>query len=318
MMTPPANQTHTWQTTASDADQRLDLAIGSQLGLSRQQVKTLLEQGAVQLDGRKQGLAAKGKLLHTGQTISVNTPQTPGQWQVIAQPEMDLNVLEAGEDYLLLEKPAGMAVHPLKPDETGTLLNAVIARFPQMQGVGEGGLRSGVVHRLDVETSGVIIMASTQQRWESLRQAFAEHRTQKHYTAVVAGQPVERGGAKLHLKVTRHAPAYVSVLASPEQGSRACDLSWTVTQRLRNASVINIRLGTGFLHQIRVMMAHLGCPVLGDAVYGDAAVEHDQQPIAPRLMLHAHSLEVEGSNATSPLPTSMQRFIDALASSFLQ
>lgn len=310
-MNPAAPRIHAWQVTQGEAGRRLDCALGQVLGLSRQQVKLLLEQGAVRVDGRRQSLSSKGRPLETGQAVSVTTHEPAGQWQAVAQPESPLAILGESDEDLLLDKPAGVAVHPLRPDETGTLLNAVIARWPDIHGVGEGGLRSGVVHRLDVETSGVIVMARTQARWQQLRNAFAEHRTRKHYMAVVAGQPPSEKEVALELCVTRHSPAYVSVAKKPgDKRSRTCDLSWVVTQRLPGASVLDIRLGTGFLHQIRVMMAHLGHPVLGDAVYGHDAPLH---PPPPRLMLHAHSLEVEGLRATSLLPSAMQAYIRTLA-----
>src|SRR5690606_15669336 len=116
-----------------------------------------------------------------------------------------------GDDFVVLDKPAGMPVHPLAPGEEGTLLNAVIARWPAIDGVGEGGLRSGVVHRLDVDTSGALVMATTHDRWLTLRKAFAAHRTQKQYVAIVRGHPPEKGEHRAYLTIARHRPARVKV-----------------------------------------------------------------------------------------------------------
>jgi len=294
---------------ASGEGQRLDLFVGHALGLSRQKVKTLLDQQAILLNGRPVTVARKGLLLRQGSELDVTLPATDGQWPVLANPSLDLKILAQGSGYLMLDKPAGMPVHPLLPTETDTLLNAAIARFPQIQGVGEAGLRSGVVHRLDVETSGVIVLATEQATWQAMRQAFADHRTSKTYAALVHGRIEEHGSMKLDLTIAQHRPAKVKVVDKPAPQSRRCDLTWRVARRYTHASLIHVFLGTGFLHQIRVMMAHLGHPVVGDKVYG-----HDAADLPPpaRLMLHAHHLDLLGHAADSPIPPAMQQYMDAL------
>lgn len=298
-----------WHVPHAQAGQRLDLAIGDRLGQSRQQVKTLLQQGAVTLNGRIAALSRKGFLLPAGTLIAVALPNAKGQWLIIPEPELPLDILAKGNGYLIVNKPAGMPVHPLEPDETGTLLNAIVARFEHVQGIGESGLRSGVVHRLDVETSGVLIVATEQNRWEQLRRAFVEHTTHKRYTAIVKGHPSAEGLHRAHLVIAQHRPARVKVLEKGSSDSRWCDLTWTVTKKLPGASVLDITLGTGFLHQIRVMLADLGHGVAGDQVYGDSRSRN--QP--PRLMLHAHALHIGSIHTTCPLPDDMQRYIDQLA-----
>src|SRR5690606_18172405 len=122
------------------------------------------------------------------------------------------------QGWMIVNKPAGLPVHPLEEDETETVLSALIAKYPQMHGVGEGGLRSGVVHRLDVETSGTLLFASKQETWTRLRQAFTEHRTTKKYQAIVLGQMRGSGEEKMVLHIARHRPAVVRVIdeAVPE------------------------------------------------------------------------------------------------------
>lgn len=298
-----------WHVANTHAGQRLDLAIGERMAQSRQQVKTLLQQGAVRLNGRVVSQSRKGYLLSAGSQIQVTLPNAKGQWRVIPQPELPLSVLAQGNGYLVINKPAGVPVHPLEPDERNTLLNAIVARFPEVQNIGESGLRSGVVHRLDVETSGVLIVATEQNRWQQLRTAFARHTTHKRYTAIVKGHPSAEGLHRAHLVISQHKPARVKVLPdSNGDSSRLCDLSWRVIKKLPNASVLDITLGTGFLHQIRVMMASLGHEIAGDNVYGQSRWK---QP-ASRLMLHAHALHIGSIHTTCELPDDMQAYIDRL------
>ncbi len=213
-----------------------------------------------------------------------------------------------------MDKPPGIAVHPLAEGETGTLLNAVVARFPKIQGVGEeGGLRSGVVHRLDTNTSGVMLFALDLPAWQRFRTAFAEHRIRKTYAAVVAGHPADQGRADFWLKVTRHRPAFVRRVEPRTAGARRCSLSWAVTQRHAHASLIEINLETGFLHQIRATFATLGHPVRGDPVYGPSSSQRptpaphlpgttQSSSARPRMLLHAQTLRLDEIELYSPLP----------------
>jgi 23S rRNA-/tRNA-specific pseudouridylate synthase len=182
---------------------------------------------------------------------------------------------------------------PFEPD---SLLQRVAARFPRIEGVGEGGLRSGVVHRLDVDTSGVQIFALDEPTFERLREAFRGHRIDKTYRAIVGGQPPEYGAVQLDLRIQKHRPALVAASEAGTGGpdSRLCPLRWNVREAFANAALIEVRPRTGFLHQIRVSMAWLGHPILGDPVYGDLGDR------APRQMLHACRLALGEIDVASP------------------
>jgi 23S rRNA pseudouridine1911/1915/1917 synthase len=283
--------------TPADAGTRLDLLLARRLSLSRTSVKRLLRAGDVRVDGRRQDEHDKGLILRAGAIVLIANGSNSHDVHAIAQPDLSLNILAEGNDWVVVDKPAGIPVHPLEIDEQNTVLNAVIARYPSIHGVGEGGLRSGVVHRLDVDTSGTLAFALSASRWESMRSAFTEHRTEKIYRAIVSGRVRDDGSATMNLVITRHRPAVVSVVENDENppGMRRCDLRWRIVERLRNASLIEVNLGTGFLHQIRVMLAHIGHPVLGDRVYG-------QPGNLPRQMLHASHLRIDDISATCPDP----------------
>lgn len=293
---------------------RLDAFLVQSLELSRTRALALLESGVVLVNGRYADRGDKGRVLSPGDTIEL-IETTHGEAvdrlsRVVPQGCLELPIVSQGEGWVIVNKPAGMAAHPLKPGETGTALNAVAAKFPAIVGIGEGGLRSGVVHRLDVEASGLLLFATTQATWESLRKAFQDHHTEKVYHAIVAGRLEGQGRCELDLFIARHRPALVRVLdprtpaiKRPQPSAiRTCDMTWRSLRAGERASLLEIHLGTGFLHQIRVTLAHLGHPVLGDRVYGDTSS-------GDRLMLHACRLKAGPAAATIGDPPS---FADAV------
>jgi 23S rRNA pseudouridine1911/1915/1917 synthase len=281
---------------------RLDLFLAERLSLSRSQARRLLARGVVRLDGRPVTEAAKGLALEPGASLEVAPFRAPGAERPRPEPEAELSVLAEGPGWLAVDKPAGVPVHPLAEDETGTVLGAVAARHPEIVGVGEGGLRSGVVHRLDVDTSGVLLLATQEPAWQRLRAAFREHRVEKVYRALVAGRLEHEGEAELWLLTARHRPAKVRVISTAERartrGARPCRLAWRPLEVYRTASLVEVRPVTGHLHQIRAVLAHFGHPLLGDRTYAPPEVA----AAAPRHMLHASSVAFEEIAAASPDP----------------
>ncbi len=283
--------------------------LAEQLALSRAQVRRLLARAAVSLDGRPAGESDKGRLLSEGQALSVEPFTRPGDERPEPEPGSAFCVLAEGPGWLALDKPPGTGVHPLREGERGTLLGAVAARHPEIAGVGEGGLRSGVVHRLDVDTSGVLLFATREESWQRLRAAFAQHRVEKRYRAVVQGHPRD-GEVELPLAVARHRPARVAVQppGTPARSARLARTAWRTLEEFPGAALVELRPVSGFLHQIRVTLAHLGHPVLGDRVYAEAAVAS----AAPRQLLHAAELRFEEVEAASPDPADFRAAQDAL------
>ncbi len=284
---------------------RLDRVVSQWRGLSRAAVLRLLDGSAVRHNGRPVVRRDKGMLLHDGDVLEIDPAFAQGE-SPLADASVPLVVLAQGAGWLVVDKPAGVAVRPHAISERGTVLSAVVAHYPQIIGVGEGGLRCGVVHRLDNETSGTLLIATTQEHWLRFRLAFAEHRVRKRYLALVHGRPDDEGQAVMHLRVARHAPAHVEVCDADEadQDARACSLAWHVIDRLGLAgSLIEVDLHTGFLHQVRVMMSELGHPVVGDDQYGPGRPHYG----ATRQMLHAATLDIDEVSVRSPLPVDMQQ-----------
>jgi 23S rRNA pseudouridine1911/1915/1917 synthase len=304
---PPTPTTQRFTAEAADAEVRLQQFLARRLHLSLSQTNRLLDLGAVRVDHWTARRKHKGYKLRAGQKVAVSVAQRPGQERAAAsETHVEIIASDDAAGWVAVNKPAGMAVHPLHPDETGTVLNALMARYPQMHGVGEGGLRSGVVHRLDVETSGVLLFATRQETWQRLRDAFAAHETRKTYRAIVLGRLEGAGEERMLLHIARHKPAKVRIVdeaippAQRPPGTRLCRLAWRALEPFDVATLIEIDLGTGFLHQVRAMFAHLGHPVAGDPHYRPADMEDATG--AARVMLHAAALCCEDVAAAAPDP----------------
>jgi 23S rRNA pseudouridine1911/1915/1917 synthase len=291
----------------AEAGSRLDLYLTGALGASRAQVRRLLARGGVAVDDRVVGSSAKGLPVSAGSRIEVASFRPPACQRPIPDPEAPLSILAEGDGWIGVEKPAGTPVHPLAEEERGTLLNALIARSPEILGVGEAGLRSGVVHRLDVETSGALLFATREDRWRKLREAFRRHQVHKRYRAIVAGELEGDQDLVLHMGVTRHRPARVRVRPAGAPGSRMTALRWRAVGSGAGATLVEVEPVTGFLHQIRVALAHLGHPILGDAVYGAGGA-----PDAPRQMLHAAAIGYREIEVCSPDPPDFREVLERL------
>lgn len=278
----------TIEVDAGGAGQRLDVVLARTLGVSRGWVRKLLDAGAVRLDGRP---AAKGVILRAGDRIEVAAFARP-EAAPRPNPALALAVLAEQGGWIAVDKPAGMAVHPLAPDETDTALNALLALRPEIAGVGEGGLRSGVVHRLDPGTSGVLVFATNDAAWRAARRAFAERRVEKRYVARVHG--AFAGAREVRLALESRGD-HVRVV---ERGGREAISEIRALETGADTSLVEVRIHTGVRHQIRATLAHLGHPVLGDARYGSTA--------APgRMLLHAAALAFDGFAAESPPPAEL-------------
>ena len=194
-----------------------------------------------------------------------------------------IDVLYRDDDILVVDKPSGMAVHPSPGFETGTMTDELARRFPQMAGVGSRE-RPGVVHRLDVETSGVMVFALSQRAYLGLREQFEAHdRVTKTYLAVLHGAPKGRKGTLDTLLGKRADKKRMKVVEPGGVGQRAIT-HWEVLARHGGVALVEFKIETGRTHQIRVHAAHLGHPVLGDRLYG-------RPDRAKRLLLHAVQLE---------------------------
>lgn len=323
----------TVEVDGASAGQRLDRLLAERLGVSRARVRHLLEFGRISKGGgggRVLELGDKARPTAVGERFGVVGPLRADDERPMPRPELDWRCVAEGPGWVGVDKPAGCGVHPLHPAQQDTVLNAVVARHPEIVGVGEGGLRSGVVHRLDVDTTGALLFATSEAGWRRLRGAFSAHQVEKRYLALVRGRFEGPGRIELALAVKRHRPARVEVVEL--SAGRLCRQRVRVLRRFAGATLVEVELETGFLHQIRASLAHLGHPVLGDREYGQAdrpTAEEDRDegsahraeapPTAegaPRPMLHAARLVFEEIELAVPPPPDFVAATAALAESF--
>jgi 23S rRNA pseudouridine1911/1915/1917 synthase len=272
-----------------EAGRRLDVVLACRLGLSRGYVRRLLARGDTCLNGAP---AQKGAILRAGDVVRVAPFRHPREGP-IAIHDPDLVVLQEEGGLTAVEKPAGVPTHPLDFDETGTLLNAVLARYPRMAGVGEGGIRSGVVHRLDTGTSGVLVFATASDAWERARKEFSERRVFKRYVARVHGEL--RRAEEVVLKLA-HQGSRMRVV---QRGGREAITRLQPLATDLESTLVEVFPVTGLMHQIRVTLAHLGHPVLGDGLYGS-----DRN--LGRHLLHSAEIGFVGFRVSSEVPAEIK------------
>ena len=209
-----------------------------------------------------------------------------------------VEILFEDEDILVVDKPAGMFAHPAPGHETGTLTDALLPRCPALAGVGSRE-RPGIVHRLDAETSGVMVLAKSARAYRALRAMFESHTdVRKTYLAVLHGAPREKSGT-VDAPIGRK-PWDPKRMAVVPDGKRAVS-HWTVLGRKGGLALVEFVIETGRTHQIRVHAAHLGHPVVGDALYGDGAKDARLRHRPGRQLLHAVELAFPHPVTGAPL-----------------
>ncbi|WP_225412058.1 RluA family pseudouridine synthase [Stigmatella hybrida] len=272
--------THTLTVDAAKAGQRVDLFIGEALGLSRAKLKRLFEEGAVRVDGRP---AKKGLLVAAGQHILVKWEEESRE--AVPDADFPLAVLHEDAALVVVDKPAGRPSHPLKPGETGTVANALIARYPECAQASEDSREGGLCHRLDIETSGVLLAARTREAWQRMRTAFSGREVDKHYVALVTGPLADEGEIELPLRHHPRHPDRVEPALPGEDGAREAHSLFQVQARAGDFSLVEVRILTGVLHQVRAHLAGIGAPLVGDMLYGGR-----EEPGLSRFFLHARAL----------------------------
>jgi 23S rRNA pseudouridine1911/1915/1917 synthase len=310
---------------AEDAGERLDRFLARRLaGLSRSRLKQLIEAGRVSESGAT--LSDPSQKVKAGQVIQVELPAP-----IAAMPEaqaIPLSVLHEDEDLIVVDKPAGMVVHPAPGNPDNTLVNALIAHCGEsLSGIG-GERRPGIVHRLDKDTSGLIVAAKNDFAHGRLAADFAARRIDRRYLAVAWGLPMPREG-EIAGDIGRH-PVDRKRMAVVKRAGKPALTRYRVLEALGpTASLIECRLATGRTHQIRVHLASIGHPLLGDPIYGRQTSERRARLTSDgrnalvglgRQALHAASLGFMHPRTgaclafESPLPADMTRLINALKS----
>lgn len=282
--------------TAAGSGARLDAYLAEQVeNLSRTHARRLIDEGRVRVDGR---VVRASHRLQAGEQVSVEVPP-PRPIELAAEP-MPLRVLYEDADMAIIDKPAGIAVHPAPGHREHTLVNALLARFPDLPGI-RGSQRPGIVHRLDLDTSGLLMVAKSDRGQLSLSEQLADRHVGKGYLALVAGGPTGRDGT-IEAPIGRD-PAHRQRQAIVTDG-RPARTDYIELGHLGNRTLMLALPLTGRMHQIRVHFAATGRPIVGDSLYGG-------EPLLPRQFLHAALLRFRRpsdgalTECVSPLPAEL-------------
>ena len=288
---------------------RLDKFLVTRLPeFSRTRLQYLIENGSIQVDGT---VAHKsGQMINQGNLIQVHIPP-PEPTQLVPE-DIPLDIIFENEDLMLVNKPAGMVVHPAAGHKSGTLVHAALAHAPEMVGIG-GEKRPGVVHRLDKDTSGLILLAKNDQAHRWLQDQFRLRKTIKTYIALVDGKPPTPSG-RIEAPVGRDSIHRKLMAVSGIKKGREAISEYHTLESFREHTLLEVHPLTGRTHQIRVHLKFIGCPVAGDTVYGHkhATIELN------RHFLHAARLTItlpgEDKPRTfeAPLPVELMQVLERL------
>ena len=275
--------------------ERLDVLLSSDGELTRSRAAALIKEGCVKVGERVENKPSLKTI--SGIPIIVTLPEVrPAKTE--AQ-DIPLEILYQDEHLAVVVKPCGMVVHPGPGNDDGTLVNALLYHLDSLSGIG-GEMRPGIVHRLDKDTSGLMLVAKDDATHAALSQQLSDRQMEKHYRAVVCGKMKEQAGV-IEKSIAR-SKADRKKMAVDENG-RWAKTEWRVLKEYLDRTLLDVHIITGRTHQIRVHMSSIGHPVLGDPLYG-----YKRMPAVDRLMLHAYSLEFthpasgERMRFTAPCP----------------
>ncbi len=297
---------------APGTPQRLDRFLASAVeGLSRARAQALIAEGRVRVNGRR---GAKGSVVGPADQVEVEGEVAPPDWTPRPDPDVAVRVALEDDDVLVLDKPSGVPTHPLRPEEMGTVANWLAAHRPQTTGVGYGPREPGIVHRLDVGTSGLLLVAKNAAAFERLQADLRAGKIEKEYLAIVEGPAPQADviGFAIDDEKSGKVVAWTDELPKPGRRARPAETVVDVVRRLGPRALVRASVAKAARHQVRVHLAAIGCPLLGDALYGGPEV-----PGLSRHALHAagirfaHPKDGHTVRVTSPLPPELQAIVDA-------
>jgi 23S rRNA pseudouridine1911/1915/1917 synthase len=293
----------------AEEEQRLDKFLVERLPeLSRSRIQNLIREGLVTVDG--QTAHKTGQTVEPPSMIQVFLP--PPEPSSLVPENLPLEIIFENKDLLVINKPAGMVVHPAAGHGSGTLVNAALAYAPEMEGIGGEG-RPGVVHRLDKDTSGLILLAKNDATHRRLVQQFQDRKVEKNYLALVDGKPPTPSG-RVEAPIGRSPVHRQKMAIVPDAKGRQAVSEYRTLESFPQHTLLEVHPITGRTHQIRVHMAFLGCPVAGDTVYGH---KHSTIPLN-RQFLHAVRIkirlpgEAEPRRFEAPLPEELVAVLEEL------
>ncbi len=305
---------HDLVVTAEEAGIRIDRYLTSVLaGHSRSQIQRLIKDGKVTVAGRA---VPANRVVRGGDAVGIEIPEPTS---AAPEPEdLDLDIVYQDSDLIVVNKPAGMVVHPAAGHAQGTLVNALLHEVDDLSGIG-GELRPGIVHRLDRGTSGLMVVAKNDRAHAELARQFHDREVEKEYVALVWG--VVQAGRRIDLPIGRD-PADRKKMSARARRARSAATRITAALQIPGVTLIHVAIATGRTHQIRVHLSEIGHPIVGDAVYGGLRrrVPGDLRPVlgldrpflhAGRLVFH-HPSDGRKMEFEAPLPRDLQTVLDEI------
>jgi len=301
------NQEYLFEVSPEDEAKRLDIFIKEKLPqLSRSRIQTLIKENYVLVNFKPSKASYKIK---RGEKIKVFIP--PDREIEIQPRDIPFEIIYEDEDIAVINKPSGIVVHPAPGHYDDTLVHGLILKLKNLSGIG-GKIRPGIVHRLDKDTSGIMLVAKNDFAHKRLVEAFKERLIEKNYIALVYGRLTQKKG-KIETFIGRH-PIARKKMAVLKEGKLAITF-YEVLEIFNKASLVLAKPVTGRTHQIRVQFSYIGHPILGDPIYG--GLKHDL-PKPPRLMLHAYEIVFKHPKTNEemkfrvPIPEEFQSYIEKL------
>lgn len=278
---------------------RIDQHLVQETTLPRNQVQKLIKLGLVAVDGRV--ITKPAQTVPSGAKMTYTIPD--GFWEISMEPEeIPLNILYEDEEILVIDKPSGLVVHPSQSTPKGTLVNALLARYPDLPHSGED-FKPGIVHRLDKGTSGCLVVAKTETALLSLQNQFRDRQVEKIYVALVVGQPPSTG--EVNKPIGRH-PKNRQKMSIHTQKPREAKTEWRILETFQKGkySWLEIKIETGRTHQIRVHLSAIGHAIVGDATYGrrnkELPIEHTALHAWKIKLTHPTSKEIISFSSSIP------------------
>ncbi|MBI5654042.1 RluA family pseudouridine synthase [Candidatus Uhrbacteria bacterium] len=294
---------HTWTVDREDSRKRLDIFVAEKLPeVTRSQIAKLLKSGAGTVNGKP---ATVHRFLNPGDKVEFDDIYSAAGAGLSRQTEdakiaplPKLHIIDETKDFIVIDKPTGLLVHPDSKQQTGTLVDLLLDFDPKIAKIGEYPERPGIMHRLDKEVSGLMVVARTQMAFDSLKQQFAEHSVDKKYLALVFGEMnKDEGDIKFRIA---HSKTKNRMAARPkhEEEGKAAWTHYTVLKRFRHATLVELTILSGRTHQIRAHLLALGHPIMGDELYTAKAPGRSLK--APRLMLQCIRLGFKDPKTGEP------------------
>ena len=314
-----SNEIQSLQVADAEAGARLDAFLAGKLAdISRTKLQRAIDDGDVLVNDHPAKVSYR---IRAGDAIEIDLPEPP---PVELEPQpIPLNVVYEDDDLIVVDKPAGLVVHPGAGQEAGTLANALVYHFNTLSGTA-GRIRPGIVHRIDKETSGLLVVAKNDWTHEKLADQFRNREVLKRYVALVYGRLSQPRG-EIDARLGRNPRNRTRMAVRGGGAGRAAQTIYEVAERFAEFTLLNVQIKTGRTHQIRVHLAHIGHPVVADSTYGSGRDRGVRNPVCRREILalgrhFLHSAELgfvhprSGARLefSSPLPAELSDFLDSV------